>query len=252
MGHTYNSRSIEADGTISWSRDEHDTWKTLFERQMIMIETHACREHISGIERLGFSGSSLPQHRDLDSSLRWLSSWHIAIVPAIVPDTLFYSLLAERRFPCTSFIRIPEELDYLEEPDIFHEFFGHLPLLTWAPFADFLEKFGQCVLHTEEKYQKNLFRIFWFTVEFWLIQTHDGMKIYGAGILSSHGETPRSLDTDQVTHTWFDPLTCARTTYRHDIMQSQYFFIEDFDEIFGLFDRDIMDILREAERLWDI
>ncbi len=213
------------------------------------MQAHACREHISGIQRLGISSESLPQHRDISLRLVRLRSWRVATVPAIVPDTLFYSLLARRRFPCTSFIRISEELDYLEEPDIFHEFFGHLPLLTWAPFADFLERFGQCVLHTDEKYRKYLFRIFWFTVEFGLIKTREGMKIYGAGILSSHGETPRSLDTDQVAHTRFDPLLCARTAYRHDVMQSEYFFIEDFDEIFGLFDQDIMDILRSAESL---
>lgn len=143
-------------------------------------------------------------------------------------------------------MRIPEELDYLEEPDIFHEFFGHLPLLTWRPYADFLEKFGQIALKIDRHLRRQLFRIFWFTAEFGLIKTDKGMKVYGAGILSSYGEISRAIEATNLEKLPFDILTCARTDYRYDTMQSKYFFIESFDTLFSLFENDITPILEEA------
>jgi phenylalanine-4-hydroxylase len=174
------------------------------------------------------------------------------MVPALIDDIDFYTLLRNKRFPVTSFIRIFSDLDYIEEPDIFHEIFGHLPLLTWDKYGEFLQWFWKSILMIDTRLRKYLFRIFWFTVEFGLIRTSLGMRIYWAGILSSYGETPRSLDTTQVLHTRFDPLLCARTSYRYDIMQNNYFFIEDFEELFSLTHNTLEEIAIKALYLWDI
>ncbi len=149
-------------------------------------------------------------------------------------------------------IRIPEEFDYLEQPDIFHEFFWHISLLTDRKYTNFLQKFWKCMISIEPRFRCYLARIFWFTVEFWLIETNQWLRIYGAGILPSHSETIRALEDPNVERILFNILKCARTPYRYDIMQSKYFILKDFDELYQILDTPLLEILRKADTLGDI
>jgi len=252
MWHTYSSKTVWANGQINWTKQEDKTWSILIQRQMETIQNRACQEFIDGLNHINFDTSHVPQHVDMSSCLLEKTGWKMVPVPALIPDMQFYNLLSRRHFPWASFIRVQEELDYLEEPDIFHEFFWHAPLLTWQRYADFLEDFGQFILRTDKRFHKFIFRIFWFSIEFWLIDTTDWMRIYGAWILSSHGETIRALEDPSIEKLPFDILTCARTPYSYDIMQSKYFFIQDFDELFSIFDTDLTVLFEEAILLWDI
>lgn len=252
MWHTYQSKSPDNTGKIPWTPEEDATWQKLISRQMKTIEHRACQEFIDGLSRIDFPREHIPDHLALNTRLSSYTWWWVEPVAALISDREFHTLLSHRRFPAASFIRIPEELDYLEEPDIFHEFFGHIPLLTDQRYADFVEKFGRFTLSVRPGLRKYLSRIFWFTIEFWLIQTDEWLRIFGAGILSSHGETIRALEDPSVERMPFDPLTCARTPYRYDIMQSRYFFIRDFDELFSLFDTDLLALLEQADILGDI
>lgn len=235
MWHTYISKIPNASGRLEWSPEEHTTWSHLISRQRILLEWRAVIEYLDGIEKLWLTDTHIPDIIELDQRLRELTDWQISLVPAIISDREFFSLLSQRVFPCTSFIRTPSELDYIEEPDIFHEIFGHLPLLTWQPFADFLEWFGKRFCETtDEEMQKDLVRIFWYTVEFWLIRRKGNIEIYGAGILSSHSESRRIFEEGSITIERFDRETCSKKSYNIDAVQGTYFFIESFEELFSL------------------
>ncbi len=252
MGHTYVSKIPDHTGMIAWSDTERQTWRTLIMRQTDTIRERASREFMIWLDQIAFDTEYIPQHPCISDIVYDATGWEVVRVPALISDVEFYGLLSQKRFPATSFIRIPEELDYLEEPDIFHEFFGHLPLITWRQYADFLERFALFFLGVDPQYHQFLIRIFWFTIEFGLIETTEWIRIYGAGILSSHGETLRVLEDPNIIRLPFDILTCIRTPYRYDIMQSKYFFIRDFDELFSIFDTDLTALFEEAILLWDI
>lgn len=253
MWHTYVSKRVHSDGWIDWTDTEDSTWQKLISRQKDTIQGRACNLFHEWCLLIDFPDDRIPLHREVNTTLLAFSDWTIVPVPAIISDIEFHTLLSERKFPWACFIRIPEELDYIEEPDIFHEFFGHLPLLVSREYWEFLEKFGTFFIQSPKKYQKLLCRIFWFTIEFWLIRENDSMKIYWAGILSSHGETLRSLKNNMVEHVPFDLLTIARTPYRYDVMQTKYFFIESFDELFHMFEANSFPhILESALELGDI
>jgi phenylalanine-4-hydroxylase len=254
MWHTYTAKVQDHNGKINWSHIEDRTWSELLERQTRTLQGRACEEFIVWLENMGFNRESVPDHTELSQKLSHLTGWTVEPVPALISETRFHELLSDRRFPAASFIRIPEELDYIEEPDIFHEFFWHLPILTDQKYADFLQNFGDLMLDIEPSLRKYLSRVFWYTIEFGLIETRDGMRIYGAGILSSQSESIRALEDREIERVPFDLLTCARTPYRYDVLQSKYFFIRSFDELFSLFENrdNLLATIKRADILGDI
>ncbi|HFB66194.1 MAG TPA: phenylalanine 4-monooxygenase, partial [Aeromonadales bacterium] len=167
----------------------------------------------------------------------------------VIPFEEFFTLLANKKFPAATFIRTPEDIDYLQEPDIFHEIFGHCPLLTNPVFADFSEQYGKLGVKASKKERIYLARIFWFTVEFGLIETAKGLRIYGAGILSSKGESEYALESHVPERRPFDALTILRTPYRIDIFQTIYYVIQNFQDIFSVMNESIMPLLHEAMEL---
>ncbi len=252
MWHTYISKFPDSTGNIHWSDEEHGTWSRLLGRQKTTIIDRACPEFMDGLSSIGFSATNIPSLSGVNMRLSDLTWWKIEAVPAIISNMDFHTLLSQRRFPATSFIRIPEEFDYLEQPDVFHEFFWHVPLLANMRYADFLQKFWEYMINLEPKLRPQLARIFWFTIEFWLIETDRWLMVFGAGILSSHSETIRALEDPCVERIPFDILQCARTPYRYDIMQSKYFILKDFVEFFQILDVSLLEILEKANTLGDI
>jgi phenylalanine-4-hydroxylase len=175
-----------------------------------------------------------------------MTGWSVAPVEALISFEHFFELLANKQFPAASFIRVPEELDYLQEPDIFHELFGHCPMLTDPTFADFTHEYGKLGLHATPKERAYLARLYWFTVEFGLIQTAQGLKIYGGGILSSYGETLYALDSDIPERKPFDILTMLRTPYRYDIMQTIYYVLNSLDDLYQIMQQDLKALIQQA------
>jgi phenylalanine-4-hydroxylase len=167
-------------------------------------------------------------------------------VPAVIQTQIFFDLLSKKRFPAANFIRIPKELDYIKEPDIFHEIYGHCPLLTNKPFSDFMFEFGKLASTAEPKVQRRLFRLFWFTVEFGLINEDNKLKAYGGGILSSIAETVYSVESDIPERKPLDPMIALRTPFRIDILQPEYFVINSYDDLFNLIAKDPIILAKES------
>lgn len=247
-GTAYQAREPDADGIIHWSEVENRTWQTLMERQLTLIEGRVCQQYLDGLERLGLPSDRIPQLGDVDRVLEQATGWKTAQVPALIPFDTFFQLLANRRFPVATFIRTPEELDYLKEPDIFHEIFGHCPMLTNEAFAEFTATYGRIGLAAEPKDRVYLARLYWMTVEFGLVDTPDGRRIYGGGIISSPKETLHAL-SDTPVHAPFDALDALRTPYRIDILQPLYYVLDSLDRLQELSRRDLMALVEEAKAL---
>lgn len=245
----YKSKQPDDQGYVTYTPEENRTWKQLFERQWKLIQGRACDEYIDGIKQLNMSADKIPQIPDINEKLSALTGWRIAPVSALIGFDKFYSLLANRQFPCATFIRRQEDLDYLQEPDIFHEIFGHCPLLANPYYADFTQKYGELGLKANDKDRIMLARLYWFTIEFGLIETAKGLRIYGGGILSSKGETEYSLDSQIPTRVPLDVIDALRTPYRIDIFQTKYFVIKSFTELFDLLNVDLMACIDKARAL---
>ncbi len=248
--HIYKSKPVDQDGFVQWSNEENQTWETLISRQRDIIQNRACDQFVEGLEILNFPKNKVPQLPDVNKILAGINGWGVEPVPALIQPKAFFTLLANKRFPAATFIRIPEELDYIEEPDIFHELYGHTPLLTNKAYGDFMENFGKIALEIDPKDRRRLFRLFWFTIEFGLLRTDSGLKAYGGGILSSIGETKYCL-TDKSVKKSFDVLEVLRTPYRIDIMQPLYFIIDNFDDLFEILENDIKSLIAESKELGD-
>jgi phenylalanine-4-hydroxylase len=247
---TYISNPVDEKGYVDWSEVENQTWATLFDRQKDIIQGKAADQFMAGLEILNFSKSKVPQIPEINEVLNDYTGWGIEPVPALIQPSHFFTLLSNKRFPAATFIRTPEELDYLQEPDIFHEVYGHTPLLTNNAYGEFMQKFGKLALKADAKDRRRLFRIFWFTIEFGLLETSSGLKAYGGGILSSIGETQYFLG-ETPEKKIFDVLEVLRTPYRIDIMQPLYFVIKEFDELFTILDQDIMELIKKSKELGD-
>ncbi|MGC3875338.1 phenylalanine 4-monooxygenase [Halomonas sp. GXIMD04776] len=244
----YQAREPDAEGIIHYSDSEHDTWQALMQRQLPIIEGRVCQEYLEGLERLVLPMDHIPQLGDIDRVLMQTTGWQTARVPALIPFDTFFELLANRRFPVATFIRTPEEMDYLQEPDIFHEIFGHCPMLTNPAFAEFTAIYGKLGLAASKQERVYLARLYWMTVEFGLVDTYAGRRIYGGGIISSPKETFHAL-SEAPTHTPFEPLDALRTPYRIDILQPLYYVIDDLHTLHELAGQDIMAMVHEAMKL---
>ena len=229
-----------ADWTIEqgWERytaAQHATWKTLFERQTRLLPGRACDEFVQGMRDLPIGAEQIPDFRRLSDVLMKRTGWQVVAVPGLVPDEVFFEHLAHRRFPAGHFIRKPHELDYLEEPDVFHDVFGHVPMLMNPVIADYIQAYGEGGLRAQRLGKlANLARVYWYTVEFGLLQQSDGLRIYGAGIASSYTESVFALDDDSPNRIRFDLERVMRTHYRIDDFQESYFVIGHLDELLEL------------------
>jgi phenylalanine-4-hydroxylase len=251
MKTAYVSKLPDSQGLISWTNSENETWNKLITRQSEIVKTRASAEFLESLERIQFSQDRVPQHREINRRLKGFTGWEVEIVPALIPAKEFFTLLANKRFPAASFIRIPEELDYIQEPDIFHEFYGHVPLLTFRDYARFMEEFGKIALTVDGKDRRRLFRLFWFTIEFGLVNSSQGVRAYGGGMLSSIHETVWSVESPVPKRLPFDPLAALRTPYRIDIPQPLYYVLNHFDDLFKLLDLDLIGLLEESKELGD-
>ncbi|MBF6602837.1 MAG: phenylalanine 4-monooxygenase [Sphingorhabdus sp.] len=226
-----------ADWTIDqnwsgYSDEEHATWDTLFERQRKMLPGRAAQAFLDGVDILQLSKPGIPDFDELNRILMDATGWKVVAVPGLVPDDVFFDHLANRRFVSGNFIRKPDQLDYLQEPDIFHDVFGHVPMLADQRFADYMEAYGRGGIRALQfGALKQLARLYWYTVEFGLIQEPEGLRIYGAGIVSSYGESIFALDSDSPNRIMFDLERVLRTEYRIDDFQQNYFVIPSLDEL---------------------
>jgi phenylalanine-4-hydroxylase len=222
----------------AWERytaEEHATWLFLHDRQIGILAERACPEFMAGLKALDLRGAGVPDFEDVSARLRPLTGWTIAPVEGLVPDEAFFGFLAERRFPAGSFIRQASSLDYIEAPDVFHDVFGHVPMLTNPAFADFMQAYGEAGLRAARQGRiEALARLYWFTVEFGLMRTPQGLRIYGAGIASSCEESMHALESDAPGRIAFTPSRAAQTAYRVDDLQPLYMVIDGFQELLDL------------------
>lgn len=217
----------------NFTETDHKTWSLLFERQSKLLKGRAADEIIEGMEKLAICNRQIPKFSELNSILTKETGFSIVPVKGFIPEDLFFKFLSVRKFPSTCFIRKPHQLDYLEEPDIFHDVFGHIPLLVNPVFADFMQKFGVKGLESiEANMLKFAATLYWFTVEFGLLNSLDGLRIYGAGIASSKGESIYCLDSEQPVKVKFNVRRAMKTHYHVDSFQKTYFVIESFQQLF--------------------
>jgi phenylalanine-4-hydroxylase len=248
--HVYQSKPLDASGKAHYSEVEKKTWSFLFRRQNELIQTRASKDFIRGVELLGFN-DEVPQYQDISAILHAHTGWGVEPVPAVIQTQIFFDLLANKRFPAANFIRIPEEIDYIKEPDIFHEIYGHCPLITNAAFAEFMYQFGKLASTADKKVQRRLFRLFWFTVEFGLIKEDNQIKAYGGGILSSIAETVYSVESKIPSRIPMDPMIALRTPFRIDILQPEYFVIESYEDLFKLIDKNPIEMASQSLTMAD-
>lgn len=245
----YVSHLPDAQGKINYSAQEHYVWKLLFERQKKILPGRACEEFMQGLTCLGLTAESIPQLSEVSACLKATTGWQVTPVAALISARAFFELLAQRCFPAATFIRCEEELDYVKEPDIFHELFGHCPMLTNQVYADFVHDYACKVLTFPECDWPLLQRLFWYTVEFGLINTVDGLRVYGGGILSSISETVYSVESDQALRVLFEPVAMLRMPYRIDMLQHVYFVIKDYQQLYNFVTSNIAEFLARAYQL---
>lgn len=211
---------------------DHDLYRRLYERQAAQLPGLACEEFIAAVKHLG-EPQRIPRFDQLSEALHRVTGWEVVAVPGLIPEEAFFALLAARRFPVTNWIRKPEEFDYVVEPDVFHDLFGHVPLLFDPVFADYMQAYGEGGLKASRlEACERLARLYWYTVEFGLIATPAGLRAYGAGILSSAGELRHSVEGHEPQRIGFDLERIMRTRYRIDSYQSTYFVIDGFAQLF--------------------
>ncbi len=232
----------------AYTSQEHEIWRTLFRRQERILQGRAVPEIVDAMRALEMTADGIPRFERLTGMLRPVTGWSIVAVPGLVPDEIFFEHLANRRFPVTRWIRAPEQMDYLEEPDLFHDLFGHVPLLMNPVFADYMAAYGTagqkamdmgCLGH--------LGRLYWYTVEFGLINTPDGLRIYGAGIASSKGESIWCLEDPSPNRIGFDLRRVLNTHYRIDDYQETYFVIDSYEQLFAETTQDLTPLYRELQ-----
>jgi phenylalanine-4-hydroxylase len=216
----------------AYTPQQHATWDTLFARQAQLLPGRVADEFIAGLDMLRLSKPGIPDFDELSERLMRATGWQVLAVPGLVPDEVFFDHLANRRFVAGNFIRRPDQLDYLQEPDVFHDVFGHVPLLANPVFADYMQAYGIGGQRANGLGAiRNLARLYWYTVEFGLVQTAQGLRVYGAGIASSHSETLFALDDPSPHRIGFDLHRIMRTAYRIDDFQQSYFVIDSFDAL---------------------
>lgn len=226
-------------GWNKYTTEQHAVWRTLYQRQTQLLSGLACDDFVQGMQRLPMSAEQTPNFEALSEALNKATGWQVVAVPGLIPDDVFFEHLANRRFPSGNFIRRAHELDYLEEPDVFHDVFGHVPMLMHPVMADFIQAYGQGGLRALQLGRlTELARVYWYTVEFGLVKQPNGLRIYGAGIASSFSESAFSVQSDSPNRIGFDLERVLRTHYRIDDFQESYFVLDDLQELLALAETD--------------
>ena len=232
-----------------YTDDEHGIWNTLYAQQIEVLKGRAVTEFYDGLSALDLNQGGIPDLTKLNPKLKALTGWEVIMVPHLVPDDVFFTHLANKRFPAGRFIRGRDQMDYLQEPDVFHDIFGHVPLLAQPIFADYMQAYGQGGLRAlEYDCLKNLARLYWYTVEFGLMKTDDGMRIYGAGIVSSRTESVFAVDDPSPNRLHFDLERVMHTDYRIDDFQQVYFAIESFEQLLNVTYQDFGPLYEKMSR----
>ncbi|MAS86637.1 MAG: phenylalanine 4-monooxygenase [Micavibrio sp.] len=235
-------------GWSSYTAEEHQTWKRLYERQRALLPGRACDELIQGMDDLDIGAEGIPNFDDLNEKLSKTTGWEVVAVPGLIPDEPFFELLSRKKFPAGNFIRKPHQLDYIEEPDVFHDVFGHVPLLNNQVYADHMQAYGFGGLRAKDHGTvKNLARLYWYTIEFGLMNTKNGLRIYGAGIVSSPGETIFALDDPSPNRLQFDVMRIMQTDYIIDDYQQIYFALDSFEQLYKETDIDFEPLYKQLK-----
>ncbi len=235
-----------------YSAQDHDTFHRLLQRQCALLPGNAADAFIEALPALG-AGEGIPRFEDVNRRLRVATGWEIVAVPGLIPELAFFQLLAQRRFPVTDWIRRPDEFDYIVEPDVFHDLFGHVPLLFDPVFADYVQRYGQGGLRAHALGAGELLsRLYWYTIEFGLIRQGDGLRAYGAGILSSAGELVYSVRDPRPRRIALELERCMRTRYKIDDFQATYFVIDSFEQLFDLTSADFAPIYERVRSAGDV
>ena len=217
-----------------YSAEDHATWATLFARQREILPGRASQTFLRAQDAMGMSPDRIPRYTDLNRVLGEATGWQLIGVEGLLPELDFFDHLANRRFPVTWWIRRADQIDYIEEPDLFHDLFGHVPLLMDPRFADYMQAYGRGGVKAHAigpDALQNLTRLYWYTVEFGLIREAGGLRIYGSGIVSSKGESIHALESDTPNRIGFDLERIMRTRYRIDTYQKTYFVIDSFEQL---------------------
>lgn len=248
----YEAKIPDAAGLIAYDAEEDAVWRDLVARQLPEVMRHMARPYTDGLARLNLPPTRVPQCVDVSKVLRAATGWQVAPVPALIPFGRFFAMLADRTFPAASFIRKRKHFDYIEEPDIFHEVFGHTPLLTDARFAAFSEAIGKAGVKAAKEDYSWLIRLYWFSIEFGLTIEDGAVKGLGSGLASSIAELKWAVSGEggkAPERRPFDVLDMLRTPYRIDILQPVYFVISDLDDLFAAAKRDLLADVREARAM---
>lgn len=251
---------LYATGTVqqlwaNYTATDHSVWRTLFERQRALLVGRASETFLQAQDAMGMGAEAIPRFDALSDQLRRATGWELVGVEGLLPELDFFQHLAARRFPVTWWIRRPEQIDYIAEPDLFHDLFGHVPLLMNPVFADYMQAYGAGGVRAHglgSEALTNLTRLYWYTVEFGLIREHGELRIYGAGILSSSGESRHCLESAAPNRVGFDLTRLMRTRYRIDSYQKTYFVIDNFEQLFNATQQDFAPIyqaLQHAEAI---
>ncbi len=229
---------------------EHATWRTLFERQTQLLPGLACDEFLQGMRELPIGPHEIPDFEGLSEVLKQRTGWQVVAVPGLIPDEIFFDHLANRRFPAGNFIRQPHELDYLEEPDVFHDVFGHVPLLLNPSIADFMQAYGAGGLRAQSLgHLHRLARLYWYTIEFGLLQQSRGLRLYGAGIASSYAESQYCIADGSPNRLSLRIDRVMRTQYRINDFQETYFVIRHLDDLLEFARLDFAPIYEKVRQL---
>ncbi len=218
-----------------YTPEDHQVWQILYDRQMEVLPPIASKEYLEGIKKCRFARTHIPNFDEVNDALQKATGWQVYVVPGLIDNKPFFEFLSDKKFPATTWLRKMSQIDYLEEPDMFHDTFGHVPLLSIQPFVGFLESLARISLkHIDNPWAVELLaRLYWYTIEFGLILENGELKIYGAGILSSSGESVYAIKSDVPQRLPFDISTIFRTPYIKDKYQQQYFVIDGFDSLFN-------------------
>lgn len=245
----YQAKIPDAQGYISYTPEEDAVWADLYTQQKPNVERHSAPDYLNGLARMELPTDRVPQCPDLSASLRDYTGWQVEPVPALIGFGRFFSMLANQTFPAASFIRSREDFDYIEEPDIFHEVFGHTPLLTDKSFAKFSQSIGKTGQNCRKEDYSWLIRLYWFTIEFGMIKTENGIKALGSGLASSPTELVHSVTEGAAQKKPFDIIDILRTPYRIDIHQPLYFVLEDTEQLFEAANRNLLQDIHTAQQL---
>lgn len=248
-GTKYVAKEPDQNGRINYSAQEDAVWRDLVSQQQPNVDNFAAEPYLAGQAKVGLPNDRVPQCAEVSETLMELTGWNVHPVPALIGFPQFFKMLSERTFPAASFIRSREDFDYIEEPDIFHEIYGHTPLLTDPRFAKFSQVIGQTGLGCDKADYSWLIRLYWFTIEFGLIRQGSDIKALGSGLASSPTELVYSVCDTSVVRKPFDVIDILRTPYRIDINQPIYFVLENVDQLLEAADRDLLGDIKAAQAL---